>query len=121
MLTTSIDTIIESGQELVERTSEKRYVAYYRVSTQKQGRSGLGLEAQKEDVKRFVNCAGCIIAEFTETESGKNSDRKELNAAIALAKEAGSTLIVSKLDRLSRDAEFIFKLLNSQVKFQCVD
>lgn len=102
-------------------TSNKTYIAYYRVSTQKQGNSGLGLEAQKTSVVNFVGCADCIINEFTEIESGKKADRIELNKALAQCKATGATLIIAKLDRLSRDVEFIAKLQKSEIAFKCVD
>lgn len=95
------------------------YVAYYRVSTRKQGESGLGLEAQRIAVTSFVK--GAIIAEFTETESGKRDQREQLQLAIDRAKREGATLIIAKLDRLSRNASFIFTLRDSGVNFQCVD
>lgn len=96
-----------------------RYVAYYRVSTREQGASGLGLEAQKTAVAGFVK--GPIVAEFTEVESGKNNQRVQLAAAIARAKAEGAKLVIAKLDRLSRNASFIFTLRDSGVDFQCVD
>lgn len=102
--------------------STRKYVAYYRVSTKQQGQSGLGLEAQRADVRRFVNCEACIIAEFTEVESGKRTaNRPELAAALEMCKRTGATLIVAKLDRLSRNAAFILTLKEAGVNFQCVD
>lgn len=99
-----------------------KYVAYYRVSTPRQGQSGLGLEAQKADVEQYVNGAnGDIVAEFTDIESGKKANRVELLKAIALCKATGATLIIAKLDRLSRDVEFIFALRNSGVDFKACD
>jgi DNA invertase Pin-like site-specific DNA recombinase len=99
----------------------KNYVAYYRVSTKQQGASGLGLDAQRAAVRSFTKCENCIIAEYTEIESGKNDKREQLHAAIAHAKEAGATLIIAKLDRLSRNASFIFALRDSGVEFVCAD
>jgi len=99
----------------------KNYIAYYRVSTEKQGRSGLGLEAQKEIVKRYINDSGTTIAEYTDIESGKNNDRQKLTAAIQHANETGATLLIAKLDRLSRNAGFIFFLRDSAVNFICCD
>jgi DNA invertase Pin-like site-specific DNA recombinase len=98
----------------------KTYVAYYRVSTQKQGISGLGLEAQKAAVAAFAKEAS-ISAEYVEVESGKKNERVQLAAAIADAKIQGATLLIAKLDRLSRNAGFIFKLKDSGVKFVCAD
>lgn len=100
----------------------QQYVAYYRVSTQKQGRSGLGLDAQKEIVQQYARPRhGQIIAEFTEIESGKKSDRPELARAIEHANEHGATLLVAKLDRLARDVEFIFRLYNNDTDFVACD
>ncbi|OKL39529.1 recombinase family protein [Pontibacter flavimaris] len=99
----------------------KKYIAYYRVSTTKQEKSGLGLEAQKASVRTFAKCEDCIIEEFTEVESGKKNKRSQLQAAITKAKATGSTLVIAKLDRLSRNAAFIFTLRDSGVDFICVD
>jgi DNA invertase Pin-like site-specific DNA recombinase len=99
----------------------KKYVAYYRVSTAKQGQSGLGLEAQRAAVVAFVKDAAGIIQEFVEVESGKRNDRPQLAAAIDYAKKKGATLIIAKLDRLSRNAGFIFALRDSGVDFVCAD
>lgn len=99
-----------------------KFIAYYRVSTQKQGNSGLGLDAQKTAVKKFVNnCEDCIIAEFTDIESGKNDNRPELLKAIDEAKKHNVKLLIAKLDRLSRNAGFIFTLRDSNVDFICAD
>lgn len=98
----------------------KNRIAYYRVSTQKQGMSGLGLEAQKAAVTTFIAGAP-LLAEYTEVESGRKDNRPELENAIAHAKQAGATLIIAKLDRLSRNAGFIFALKESGVDFVCAD
>jgi len=98
----------------------KSYVAYLRVSTQKQGQSGLGLEAQRFAVQAFVQ-ATPLVGEFVEVESGKKNERSQLAAAIALAKTRGATLLIAKLDRLSRNAGFIFQLRDSGVDFVCYD
>jgi DNA invertase Pin-like site-specific DNA recombinase len=99
-----------------------RVVAYYRVSTASQGRSGLGLEGQREAVAALCRVRGWeIIAEFTEVESGKRNDRLQLAAALNHAEVRSAKLVVAKLDRLSRDAEFTLKLRNSQVDFTCAD
>lgn len=100
---------------------EQKYIAYYRVSTQKQGKSGLGLEAQKNLVHNFINCADCLLGEYTETESGKNNTRPQLQKAIDKSKELGATLVIAKLDRLSRSAAFIFQLKDANVNFVCAD
>ena len=86
----------------------KRFVSYPRVSTTKQGETGLGVEAQREAVRCYlVSHHGEQIAEFVEVESGKRSDRPQLAAAMALAKKRKATLLVAKLDRLSRSVAFI--------------
>lgn len=95
----------------------KRYVTYLRVSTQKQGQSGLGLEAQRAAVANFGN----IICEFVEVESGKNDSRPQLAAAISYAKQHGAVLLIAKLDRLSRNAAFIFTLRDSGANFVAAD
>jgi DNA invertase Pin-like site-specific DNA recombinase len=97
-------------------------VAYYRVSSQKQGRSGLGLEAQRKAVQAFAEAEGLtIIAEFTEVETGKGSDaldrRPQLKAALKAAKRAKCEVAVAKLDRLSRDVAFIAGLMAQRVPF----
>lgn len=97
-----------------------KYVAYYRVSTAKQGRSGLGLEAQKHTVKQFIG-ENELVAEFTEIESGKNNHRVELQKAIDYANTHKAKLLIARLDRLSRSIEFTFKLRDSQVDFICCD
>lgn len=97
-----------------------KYVAYYRVSTARQGRSGLGLEAQKQCVEASAG-EGLIIGEFTEVESGKRKDRPKLTEAVELCKREGATLIIAKLDRLSRSVSFIFQLKESGVKFRACD
>lgn len=100
----------------------KRYTPYYRVSTRGQGESGLGLGAQKSDVLRYVNNdASHLVGEFVEIETGKQNSRVELQRAIAFCKANNTTLLVAKLDRLSRNAGFIFKLRDEQVKFECCD
>lgn len=98
----------------------QRYVAYYRVSTQMQGKSGLGLQAQKAAVEQFV-CGHEIVEEFTEIESGKRDDRPELEKALTLAEAHKATLIIAKLDRLSRDVHFISGLLKRMIPIKACD
>lgn len=88
------------------------YVVYYRVSTKQQGNSGLGLEAQKTAVANFLKSRNEseIPPAFTEVESGNNAERPQLEKAVLRCKQTGSTLLIAKLDRLSRNIEFIFKL-----------
>lgn len=95
------------------------FVAYYRVSTERQGRSGLGLEAQRQAVREYL---GRVPEhEFTEVESGKRSDRPELLKALDLAELTGSALVVAKLDRLSRDAAFLLTLQKAKVQIAFAD
>jgi DNA invertase Pin-like site-specific DNA recombinase len=97
-------------------------VLYYRVSTAAQGRSGLGLEAQQAAVGQFCQTRGCdVLAEFTEIESGKRNDRPELAKAMHRAKVTGATLVIAKLDRLSRNAAFLLQLQEAGVKFIAAD
>lgn len=99
-----------------------RVVAYYRVSTEGQGRSGLGLEAQKEAVAGLCQSRGWqIVAEFTEVESGKRDDRPQLHAAMHRAKVTGAVLVIAKLDRLSRSAAFLTALQESGTRFVAAD
>lgn len=102
-----------------------KFVAYYRVSTDKQGQSGLGLEAQRQLVTTFLNGGRwSLIGEFTEIESGTRKRLKErpmLAAALDLARKQKGTLVVAKLDRLARDVQFISTLLNGKVPFVCSD
>lgn len=98
----------------------KSYVAYLRVSTQKQGQSGLGLAAQRAAVATFAP-GGQVVAELVEVESGQQNQRPQLAAAMALAKARGATLLIAKLDRLSRNAGFIFTLRDAGVEFVCCD
>jgi DNA invertase Pin-like site-specific DNA recombinase len=89
-----------------------RFVSYYRVSTAQQGRSGLGLEAQREAVRDFLNGGDWTLAgEFTEVESGKRTDRPQLDAALSLCRLTGATLIVAKLDRLARNVRFLLSVV----------
>lgn len=100
-----------------------KYVTYCRVSTDKQGRSGLGLDAQRHTVMQYTS-NGNVLAEFVEIESGsrkKIARRPKLAAALALAKREGATLVIAKLDRLSRDAAFILELKNAGVSFVACD
>lgn len=99
-----------------------RFIAYYRVSTDKQGRSGLGLEAQRLAVTDYLNGGRWkMVAEFTEVESGKRKDRPKLAEAIAACRVYGATLVIAKLDRLARNVAFVSNLMESGVDFVAVD
>ena len=100
-----------------------KFVAYYRVSTDRQERSGLGLEAQRDRVVQFLNGGNwSLIGEFTEVESGRMNGRPALAQAIKLCKKERATLVVATLDRLTRDLAFGAMLLNdTKVKFVCAD
>ena len=104
------------------RPHSGRWIAYYRVSTDRQGDSGLGLDAQRKLVGDYLNGGSWTLsAEFTEVESGKRSDRPQLAAALAMAKRLRAKLIVAKLDRLSRNVGFISALMDSGVEFVAAD
>lgn len=97
-------------------------VTYYRVSTATQARSGLGLDAQRQAVERYCQGRDCeVLDEFVEVESGKRNDRPKLAEALHLAKVTGSTLVVAKMDRLSRNAAFLLALKDSGAKLVAAD
>ncbi len=101
---------------------KRRYIAYFRVSTQRQGRSGLGLEAQRRAVWDYLGGNGwTVIEEFTEVESGKRDDRPELAKALAACRLHGATLVIARIDRLSRDAAFLLGLQKAEVPFVAAD
>ena len=96
------------------------YVSYLRVSTQRQGTSGLGLQAQQEIIQKYLN--GCLpVAEFIEVESGRKTDRPKLHEALELCKKKKATLIVAKMDRLSRNVAFTSQLLDSGIEIVFCD
>jgi DNA invertase Pin-like site-specific DNA recombinase len=97
-----------------------KFVAYYRVSTDRQGMSGLGLDAQRAAVAKHIGDAE-LVAEFTEVESGRKNDRAQLAQALATAKRSKAVLVIAKLDRLARNVHFISGLLESGVAFVCAD
>jgi DNA invertase Pin-like site-specific DNA recombinase len=103
-----------------------KFVTYYRVSTQRQGQSGLGLDAQKEAVSAYLNGGRHeVLAEFKEVETGKGANaldrRPKLNEALALCKKTGARLLIAKLDRLARNVHFISGLMESKIKFVACD
>jgi len=97
------------------------FIAYYRVSTDRQGRSGLGLEAQRTAVSSYLGPQHKLAAEFTEIETGKRDDRQELMKALAECKKQRARLIIAKLDRLARNLHFISGLMESGVEFVACD
>src|SRR6516164_2276317 len=120
---TYVSTLVQANvAEDITMVTSGKFVAYYRVSTQKQGRSGLGLEAQRQAVAEFLNGGDWkIVAELTEVESGKKSDRPELVKALAMCRLHGARLVIAKLDRLSRNAHFLFGLQEAGVDFVAAD
>ena len=102
--------------------SRGKFVSYYRVSTDRQGKSGLGIEAQRAAVETYLNGGDWkVVAEFTETESGKRSDRPELDKALAYARLHKCALVVSKVDRLTRSLAFLSRLLEAGVDVRFAD
>jgi len=102
--------------------TKPKFVTYYRVSTADQGRSGLGLEAQQATVKQYLAAHGGVeLASFTEIESGKVNDRPMLDAALLRCRQTRATLLIAKLDRLSRNIAFLFRLRDEGAKFQALD
>lgn len=101
---------------------QKKVIVYYRVSTKKQGMYGLGMDAQKTAVDSCVKGRNFVIVDtFTEVESGGNCKRKALGAALAECRRISATLIIAKLDRLSRDVGFVDALIKSDIRFICAD
>jgi len=107
---------------MTRRESQRqKFVAYFRVSTDRQGRSGLGLEAQKAAVRDYVNGHGELVAEYIEIETGKRKDRPTLSQALAHARRIGATLVIAKLDRLARNVAFTATLMESGANFVACD
>ncbi len=99
-----------------------KLVAYERVSTARQGKSGLGLETQRKAIEDYADGkGGTILARFTEIESGRKNDRPKLDKALQLARITGATLVIAKLDRLSRNAAFLLTLRDAGVRFLACD
>jgi len=99
----------------------RNFVAYYRVSTQKQGRSGLGLDVQREKVHEFLDSSDALIQEFVEIESGNRDSRVELEKAIRLCVKTNASLLIHKLDRFSRRVSFISSMMDRGIKLTVVD
>jgi DNA invertase Pin-like site-specific DNA recombinase len=102
--------------------SKPKFVVYYRVSTQRQGRSGLGLEAQEAAAEDYIRRSdGVALATYREVESGKVNDRPQLQAALLRCRQSRATLLIAKLDRLGRNAAFLFALRDSGQTFLALD
>ena len=99
-----------------------KYIAYYRVSTAKQGKSGLGLEAQQATTASYTKgVGGELLASYTDIESGSKDNRPELEKALRKCRLTGATLLIAKLDRLSRNRRFLMDLQDSSINFVCCD
>jgi DNA invertase Pin-like site-specific DNA recombinase len=96
-------------------------IAYYRVSTERQGRSGLGLAAQRSKVDSYATHIGQIIAEFCDVQSGRDDDRTELHKALILAKRENAKLIIARLDRFSRKVSFIAQIMEQGIGLVCAE
>jgi DNA invertase Pin-like site-specific DNA recombinase len=115
---TLVKGVLQSGP----MATKPKLVAYLRVSTQKQGDSGLGLEAQQATISHYAAvCGGEVVATFTEVESGRKSDRAQLAKALSHAKRIKGRLVIAKLDRLGRDVAFVSALMKSGVNFVACD
>ena len=97
------------------------YVAYYRVSTEKQGKSGLGLAAQRSKLDAFVSANDRILQEFVDVQSGRKDDRSGLNKALAFAKAKKATLLIARLDRFSRRVSFIARIMDEGISLCCAE
>jgi DNA invertase Pin-like site-specific DNA recombinase len=118
-VSTKVDT---SVTEATMASNSGKFVCYFRVSTSRQGKSGLGLDAQRQAVATYLNGGDwSIVAEFTEVESGKNSDRPALDKALAAARLHRASLVVSKVDRLTRSVAFLSRLLEAGVDVRFAD
>jgi DNA invertase Pin-like site-specific DNA recombinase len=119
---TNLASSVASYETEAQMASHGKFIAYYRVSTDRQGRSGLGLEAQRQAVANYLDGGDWkIIAEFTEVESGRRSDRPQLDAALKAARLHRAPIVVSKVDRLTRSLSFLLKLLEANVDVRFAD
>jgi DNA invertase Pin-like site-specific DNA recombinase len=122
MLLKVVYSLSAARRETAMSPHQGKFVAYFRVSTDKQGKSGLGLEAQRKAVLDYLNGGSWkLIEELVEVESGKHADRPQLAAALAACKKHKARLVIAKLDRLSRNLAFIAALMESGVEFTAVD
>lgn len=106
---------------MAPRFLQRRYVAYYRMSTERQGRSGLGLEAQRTSVEEFSKSTGGALRDEFVVQTGTDNGRPKLAEALKLCRLARSTLLIAKLDRMSRDAASLLTLQNAGTRFVAVD
>lgn len=97
------------------------FIAYFRVSTERQGKSGLGLAAQRHKILEFVTGAGTLIADFTDVQSGRDDSRSELQKAIQLAKRTNAKIVIARLDRFSRRVSFIANILEQGIGLVCAE
>lgn len=98
-----------------------KFIAYFRVSTERQGKSGLGLAAQRRKISEFVTSAGTLIAEFCDVQSGRDDSRVELQRAIQLAKRENAKIVIARLDRFSRRVSFIANILEQGIGLVCAE
>src|SRR3954449_2064496 len=98
-----------------------KFIAYFRVSTERQGKSGLGLAAQQRKISEFVSGAGTLIAEFCDVQSGKDDSRVELHQAIQLARRENAKIVIARLDRFSRRVSFIANILEQGIGLVCAE
>jgi DNA invertase Pin-like site-specific DNA recombinase len=121
-LVTNVSTFVEINVTGLIMANTGKFVCYYRVSTKRQGKSGLGLEAQQHAVREYLNGGDWqIVGEFKEVETGKIAERVELDKAFAACRLHGAKLVIAKLDRLSRNAAFLLGLRDSGVDFVAAD
>jgi DNA invertase Pin-like site-specific DNA recombinase len=117
---TTVNNVLQYGCQT--QGAPMKLIAYTRVSTQRQGQSGLGMEAQHEAIEAYAKASGGeVVAGYTEVESGKRSDRPELAKAVAHAKRIKGRLVIAKLDRLARNAAFVLNIMESGVDFVACD
>jgi DNA invertase Pin-like site-specific DNA recombinase len=102
----------DRGPNFLVRRTVIKFIAYFRVSTERQGKSGLGLAAQRRKISEFVAGAGTLIAEFCDVQSGKDDTRVELQRVIQLAKRENARIVIARLDRFSRRVSFIASILD---------
>jgi len=118
--------VMWTNQGNTVKTTPQQFVTYYRVSTQRQGASGLGLEAQRQTVNQYLSgSTKTVLAEFVEVETGKGTNaldrRPQLRLALEQCKKSGATLLIAKLDRLARNVHFVSGLMESKVSFVACD